>query len=218
MATAGHPAATARRVEQAWQGARADMRRELRTVQRTRALTLGVVVLALLAAVPLFFAIRAAARDPVFADLDALQVPSWAERAHQDEASGSRWCIRQCRFRERTWESTRGPEETAAAYERALRSAGWRKWTAPGCPAVGIDGIDSCWQRDEYVLDLWTRQPQCASRPVRPTVGPTGTSPSEPAASGAPAVPPGPAPDAGNCPAAVVTAKVFNLISLPTGG
>jgi hypothetical protein len=166
-------------------------------------------VVVLLAAVPLFFAVRSATRDPVFADLDALALPSWAATAHRDDATGSRWCFKECRFRERTWQSARSPEETAAAYGRALRRSGWLPWTAPGCPVEGIDGYDSCWQRDEYVLDLWSRQPVC--EPTRPTVGPTDGPPASTAP--APSSPPGSAGAATArpaCPGAVVTAKVFN--------
>ena len=162
-----------------------------------------MVLLALLGAVPLFLGVRAAARDPVFAGLDSLRLPTWAARIPVDEAHGSRWCIKQCRLRERTWQSERGPEETAAAYEKALRSAGWVPWLTPSCPAEGVEGYDTCWQRDEYALDLWTRQPPCYARTARPTD--PAVVPST-AASGQPPAPPG-------CEGSVVTARVYNRVA-----
>jgi hypothetical protein len=144
-----------------------------------------------------------------------MDLPAWAAGQHQDEAYGSRWCIRECRFRERTWESERGPEETNQVYTAALRRNGWEPWTVPGCPAEGIDGFDSCWQRDEYVLDLWVRVPICDLKPVRPTVGPSQPPSAGPGPSTDPA--PSGSPGAGggdpSCPGSVATAKVFNRIA-----
>jgi hypothetical protein len=178
--------------------------------------TLSLIVAVVLGAPVGFLAIRGATRDPVFADLDAMNLPTWASLKHQDEASGSRWCIRECRFRERTWESARTPDQTAVAFEKALRGDGWVSWKAPGCPAEGIEGYDTCWQRDEYVLDLWVREPVCDVKPVRPTVGPVPGASAVPApgasvgASGQPSA--GTAP---GCPGSIATAKVFNRIAFP---
>jgi hypothetical protein len=215
----------------------AELRRQLRAVARLRAATLSLIVAVVLGAPVGYFAIRWATRDPVFAELDAMDLPNWAAGAHTDDAYGSLWCIRECRFRERTWASERGPEETAQVYEQALRAGGWRIWSVPGCPPEGGDGYETCWQRDEYVLDLWVRIPVCAARP---TVGPLPTgaagSPAGPAVptgrasnrsatpTGPPArsasqdaVPPQPSvPAAGSpspaCPGSVATVKVFNRI------
>jgi integrin beta 3 len=171
--------------------------------------TLSLIVAAVLGAPVGFLAIRGATRDPVFADLDAMNLPKWASVRHQDEASGSRWCIRECRFRERTWESARSPDQTAVAFEKALRGDGWIAWKATGCPAEGIEGYDTCWQRDEYVLDLWIREPVCDVKPVRPTVGPApSTAPPAPSGQPSAAAPPG-------CPGSIATAKVFNRIAFP---
>jgi hypothetical protein len=197
--------------------ARSEIRRQLRNVARLRVATLSVIVAVVLGAPVGFLAIREATRDPVFADLDGLSLPAWAAGRHQDEASGSRWCIRECRFRERTWESARAPDQTVQAFQKALRGQGWMPWTAPGCPAEGIEGYDSCWQRDEYVLDLWIREPVCDIKPVRPTVGPTGSAPPVAVAPSGPA-PSGPAASPSTetaCPGAVATAKVFNRIAYP---
>ena len=43
----------------------------------------------------------------------------------QDEAYGSRWCIRECRFRERTWESSGNGDQTNKAYRRRCAGRGW---------------------------------------------------------------------------------------------
>ena len=182
-------------------------------IRRLRTLTVVVVVLAVVGAVPLFFGIRAAARDPVFVELDGLPLPAWAASSHADEAHGSRWCIRQCRLRERTWQSTRGPDETAPIFEQALRSAGWTTWLTPSCPAEGVEGYDTCWQRDEYALDLWTRAPPCYAVPPRPGA----PSPTRPPAAGPSAGPTAAAGAAPGCAGAVVTARVFNRVSTRTG-
>lgn len=195
---------------------RAEARRQLQQVARLRVATLVMVVLVVLGAPASFFVIREVTRDPVFQELDALDVPTWGAGKHTDDAFGSRWCIKDCRFRERTWESMRGPEETNQAYASALRKAGWIPWTVPSCPAKGIEGIDSCWQRDEYVLDLWVREAVCETKPTRPTVNPAQPSGQ---ASGPPV---GGSPDAG-CPVALATVKVYNRIGyqapagVPTG-
>jgi hypothetical protein len=217
------PAAAGRRSR-----ARAELHRQLKAVARLRAATLSLIAAVVLGAPVGVLAIRWATQDPVFVEFDGMDLPGWAAGAHHDEAYGSRWCIKECRFRERTWESSRGPDETNQVYATALRSNGWQPWTVPGCPAEGIDGFDSCWQRDEYVLDLWVRVPVCDVKPVRPTVGPTdqpgagaggpktSASPVSPVAasaepSGAPTTPP--AASDPSCPGSVATLKVFNRIA-----
>ena len=54
---------------------------------------------------------------------------------HTDAASGSRWCIDQCRFRTPYLGVGAPPEETQRAYATALRDAGWRPRTEGFCPA-----------------------------------------------------------------------------------
>jgi hypothetical protein len=145
---------------------RSDLRRQMRERRRLRTASLALVSVLLLGGLPLFFG----ARDPVFAALDALAVPAWAAADPVDDASGNRWCIDECRFRERTATSQRGPDETADAYERALSDAGWRRWQAPLCPEQPVNGRYTCWQRDELTLDLWVRERVCegpAGQPVR---------------------------------------------------
>jgi hypothetical protein len=190
------------------------MRRQLQMVSRLRAATVIVVVLAVIGAPVGFFVIRQFTRDPVFVELDGLDVPAWAAGKHTDSAYGSRWCIRECRFRERTLESARGPAETNDAYVAALRAKGWTTWDVPDCQPAGVDGYETCWQRDEYVLDLWVRAAVCEVRPVRPTVEPSAVP--TPAASAGPSAVPSAVPSAAaaepTCPGAITTVKVFNRI------
>lgn len=159
-----------------------------------------LAVLAIIVAPIGYFVIREGVRDPIFAELDEWAVPRWAAGKHVDEAFGSRWCIGECRYRERTWESARAPEETNRAYIAAARAQDWRPSAIEGCVAGEIEGFQTCWQRDEYVLNLWVRPPVCAIKPTRPQVGPSA---------------PPPDPNAEPCAAAVVTVKVFNRVAYP---
>lgn len=184
-------------------GARADLRHQLRTQQRLRLATLISVVVVILGALPLYLLIQDATRDPVFNSLNSLQLPGWAAANPTDTSSGSRWCIIDCRFRERELTSQRSPEETAGVYQNALRSAGWQSWKVELCPESPVTAPDhySCWRRDEYTLDLYVREPTCKSDPLRqrPTVAPTA---SPGAAAG----------QQDKCGGSVVTIKVRNRI------
>jgi integrin beta 3 len=182
---------------------RAEVRKHLRVAQQLKVATLVVVALLLLAAYPIYLFTRSATSDPVFGDLDSLNLPSWAAIDHKDAASGNRWCIDACRFRTRTWASERKADETNTVYETALRNAGWRPRAQGVCPPVA-EGTASCWQRDEYVLDMWIRAPICDIAPPRPTIG------ADPSASAAPDPNAGPPP--ATCPGALVTVQVFNAI------
>lgn len=179
---------------------RAALKRELNEVRRVRTATVILLVLAVLGAPLTFYAIREAAADPVFAHLGSLEVPGWAARDPQDETTGSRWCIGECRLRQRILRSEREPEETSAVYSTALRKAGWVPWKIDGCPPEGQEGFESCWQRDEYVLDLWVYQPECEVQLVAP-------DPSQPADGPVPAL------AEAVCPPTVVTLKVINKVS-----
>ncbi len=185
---------------------RAEIRKQLRIAQQFKVATLIVVAILLLAAYPIYEFTRAATRDPVFGDLDALDLPSWATVQQEDAASGSRWCIGQCRLRERTWASERKPDETQDVYDTALRNAGWRPRNAGLCPEVQ-EGTATCWQRDEYVMDMWVRAPICDLPPPRPT---TSTKPAGSASRSA--TPGGSAPGAAACPGSLVTVYVYNAI------
>lgn len=140
-----------------------------KNVHRLRMATLILVCLLLLGALPAVLAIRQATRDPVFAELDALAVPAWAAATHDDLASGSRWCLGHCRYRERTLQSTRLVAETNSAYQNALIKEGWKPWTLADCAEPSVVGEYTCWQRDEYTLDLWVRPAPCDfSQPAPP--------------------------------------------------
>ncbi len=166
--------------------------------QRLRVMILAVASVLLLGVVPVFFGLRAEGRDPVFASLDDLAVPTWAAVDPVDAVSGSRWCLLDCRLRERTVNSERSPEETAQVYESALSQDGWQPWKPAYCPEQEEKGSYTCWRRDELTLDLWVRSPTCVPPPV----------------DGEPAVVPSLDPEAAaeECPGSLVTVKVRNAI------
>jgi hypothetical protein len=166
-------------------GARSELRRKLRAKRRLRVLTLISLSIVVLGLLPLFFGIRATTRDPVFTSIDALDLPTWAATDVQDQSSGSRWCFIECRFRERTAQSQQPFAQTGTVYANALTAAGWQRRTAGPCadqPISPEDGTYTCWQRDEFTLDLWVRLPECAvdafaaqDPAALPSTGPDGT-------------------------------------------
>jgi hypothetical protein len=171
------------------------------------------VILLLLGAVPTYFAVGAAARDPVFGALDALGVPGYTARNVSDRADGNGWCIEQCRFRERSARSEQDVEKTTQIYTAALAAQGWRTWAPKMCPDHPVDGKYSCWRRDELTLDLWIRPPACVAvatpspgQPVAP--GPVPTE------SPAPTLSPGANPDT-TCGGSDISIKVRNAIGDP---
>ncbi|TNH31429.1 hypothetical protein FHG89_02380 [Micromonospora orduensis] len=179
-------------------GARSEQRRQTRERRRLRALALALVSIVLLGAVPLFFGIRTLSRDPVFDNLDQLNVPAWAAAKTDDDVSGSRWCLLDCRLRERTVTSQKSPAETTKVYEDALREDGWRPWKVSRCPEQETKGSYTCWRRDELTLDLWVREPTCVPPPV----------------DGEPAIVPSPEESAAatECAGSLVSVKVRNAI------
>jgi hypothetical protein len=186
-------------------GRRTQLRQQVREARRFRLITLAAVAVVLLAALPAIFLIRDAAGDPVFAGLDSLAVPGWADQSHQDLASGNRWCIQTCRLRERTWRSAKATADTDKVYEQALVAAGWHQWHTAGCPTSA--GTYTCWQRDEYALDLWTRDAPCDLANVAPA---PGSSPSALDPSANPIPTPGTTEAPATCTGSLVTAKVAN--------
>ncbi|WP_371682293.1 hypothetical protein ACN27B_21155 [Micromonospora sp. WMMD754] len=177
-------------------GARSELRRQVRERRRLRMGILALVSLVLLGAVPLYFGMRTLSRDPVFDTLDALDVPSWAATKTVDNVSGSRWCLQDCRLRERAVESEQGWKQTVTVYEAALAKDGWRRWKVDRCPEEKVEGSYTCWRRDELTLDLWVRDPACTPPPV----------------DGEPAPSAPPAPAAATCTGSLVSVKVRNAI------
>jgi integrin beta 3 len=186
---------------------RAEIRKHLRIAQQLKVGTLALVAVLMLAAYPVYLFTREVAQDPVIGEFDSLNLPGWANLEHSDSASGSRWCISKCRFRQRTWASERAPDETQNQYETSLRNAGWRPRTEGTCAPIE-DGQVTCWKRDEYVMDMWVRAPICDLPPPRPVAS------DSPAASKSPAPPTQPATPA--CPGALVTMRVWNAIDYST--
>ncbi|MFD1325093.1 hypothetical protein [Micromonospora sonneratiae] len=181
----------------------------MRERRRVRVAVLVAISLLLLAALPLYFGVRAAMRDPVFNALDELQVPTWAATETVDDVSGSRWCLMECRYRERTVESERGTAETAKVYEQALAGDGWQSWKVDRCPdqPVKVENIGhySCWKRDEFTLDLWVRDATCVVEPSpEESLGPDAPGTEAPEVPGA-AEP--------KCTGSVVSLKVRNAIA-----
>lgn len=190
-------------------GARSELRRQLREQRRVRRVVLAAAVVLVLGAPLLYFGILFATRDPVLNSLDRLDVPGWAAQSPDDRIiSGSRWCFIDCRLRERTLQSSGEPDETTAAYQRALRDAGWVRWEVQGCPQVRVDGDYSCWTRDEYTLDLWVHPPECAYDPLN--LRPDLSEETDPPADGADGAGP---PDEEECSGAVVEIKMQNRVS-----
>lgn len=155
-------------------GAGAELRQKMRTERQLRQVTLMSLAALVLLVLPAIFGIRALSSDPVFSSLDELNVPSWAATNIEDQGSGSRWCFLDCRFRERIAESEKAFPETSQAYTKALTEAGWTQWKVADCPENPInteEGAYSCWQRDEFTLDLYVSLPGCAVDQVIPEAG-----------------------------------------------
>ncbi|GIJ36051.1 hypothetical protein SAMN05216284_108105 [Micromonospora sediminimaris] len=192
------PAADVDRPEGDQTGDGGESRRQAPGSPRLRAAVLVLASVLLLGVLPAFFGVQTMNRDPVFASLDELEVPSWASVEPVDDVSGSQWCLLDCRLRERTATSDRSPDETAQAYEAALTRDGWQRWTPNYCPEQEEKGSYTCWRRDELTLDLWVRERTCVPPPV----------------DGEPAVVPAPDPStaAQECPGSLVSVKVRNAI------
>ncbi|MFB9361641.1 hypothetical protein [Actinoplanes nipponensis] len=186
-------------------GKAAELRDRLRTERRLRVITLVTLSVIVLGLLPLLFGIRSATRDPVFNSLDALSVPTWADKQVDDRTSGSIWCFFDCRFRERTAQSDRPFEETDKVYSDALTAAGWRLRGGECADQPTTSGKYTCWTRDEFTLDLWVRLPECAVDAVaaqdpatQPSIGPDGLVPT---------------PDPATCTGSTVSIKVQNAVT-----
>ena len=141
---------------------RAEAERLSARERRLRFTTYAAAALVALGLVPALFALRAASEDPVYAGLDELALPDWAAGTVTDSAHGNRWCVGECRTRERTWTSVRDLPATRDAFTAALAAEGWTPVRLDGCPPEGdVIGVYECWTRDEYVLDMWVRPLPC---------------------------------------------------------
>jgi hypothetical protein len=186
---------------------RAELRKHLKVQQQLKVGTLVLVALLLLAAYPVYLFAQAGAADPVYSELNDLDLPDWATYDHADVADGSRWCIGECKIRKRTWASARAPEETNTVYSHALIDGGWRL-RPENCPQVADGSFFSCWKKDEYVMLMHVYAPLCEAPPTREPI-PGASASGEPAA----------APTQPACPGAYVTVEVWNAITYnPAGG
>ncbi len=110
----------------------------------------GAVVLILLVIIPGILVLRAGGNNPAVDQLNALKLPSWSAQHPVDHASGSRWCFGSCMITERTWDSDRPVDKTAAAYAAALREAGWSPvGQCPKFPAASRPA--GCWTRTSWI-------------------------------------------------------------------
>ncbi|GIF71485.1 hypothetical protein [Asanoa siamensis] len=180
----------------------AQLREQIREPRNVRLGVLVLGILLVLVALPIYSWSKTESRDPVFVSLDSLAVPDWANNEPQDQIDGNRWCLEECRFRERTTHSSNPPEETAKAYHDALIASGWQSWKPAKCPETKVDGSYTCWTRDELTMDLWVRAPACGNVPI-------GVEP-EPGVSAAPGVP---GLDPEDCKGSDVSIKVRNAIA-----
>jgi hypothetical protein len=149
-------------------------------IREPRNVRLGVLVLGILmvlVALPVYSWAQAEARDPVFTALDGMNVPGWANTKPEDRIDGNRWCLAECRFRERTTHSTETPDATTKAYHEALQQAGWTTWKVAKCPETKVEGSYTCWTRDELTMDLWVRAPACGNVPIAPQEGSASPGP-----------------------------------------
>ena len=188
-------------------GKGAELRARLRTERKLRVITLVTLSVIVLGLLPLLFGIRSATRDPVFNSLDALSVPTWADKDVDDRTSGSIWCFFDCRFRERSAQSERPFEETDRVYAQALTAAGWQPRSGNCSDQPDTSGKYTCWTRDEFSLDLWVRLPDCAVDAVAaqdpatlPSAGPDGVVVT---------------PDPADCTGSTVSIKVQNAVTDP---
>ncbi len=177
--------------------------------QRQRALiTLVVAVLGLLLVLPAALLLWQRSGDPLAAQLDALGVPAAVDLHHSDSGAQSPACVHSCAWLKRIYQSGQPAQQTDAAFRAALRAHGWRP--ADGTCPKASDGNYSCWQRDQYVLDLWVRPAGCESSAYHPLPVPSESRPpaegdAQPSAAPSPA---GPA-DA-QCPAAQASLLLGN--------
>lgn len=179
---------------------RAEIRKQIKINQQLKGITLVLVVVLLLAAYPVYLFTRTFAQDPVFMGLDGLNLPEWAAYEHDDAAEGSRWCIGECRARQRTYLSEQDPLSTQPVYAEALLADGWRL-RQENCPPSSEQSVITCWYKDEYVMLLHVYVPSASSCEVPPSREPIPGMTLPPATS-----------SNRICPASFVTMYISNAI------
>lgn len=136
---------------------RAELARQYRRVRRLRLATTIAALVGLLVAGAVTVGAERWTRDPGFAVLDEVTVPVLEVGTVRDTAWGNRWCIGQCRVRERVWLSTAAAPVTVAALNDDVTDRGWRPVGSCASPA---DVSRLCLQRDEFRLEMWVA-PNC---------------------------------------------------------
>lgn len=164
----------------------------------------GAVVLLLLVVIPGVLVLRSNSANPAADQLNALTVPSWASANSQTHTSGSRYCLDQCLVTERTWDSTKSIDETAAAYATALRAEGWTQ--SSSCPKFP-GGVQTCWLLNKDQLDLTVGTAPCAMAPP-----PTNRSDVDSQPTTQPAKPPA------GCSPTLVHAKITDQVNTSSRG
>ncbi len=167
-----------------------------------------VAVLALLLVLPVALLVRQRLADPLAGQLDALGVPAAVDLHHADDHGQSPYCVDTCAWLKRIYQSGQPAQQTDTVFRSALTAHGWR--TAKGTCPKPADGSYSCWQRDQYVLDLWVRPANCDSSAYHPLPVP---SESVPPAEGdvEPSAEPSPTgPASAQCPTAQASVQLAN--------
>ena len=150
---------------------RAEMKRQLRVAQQLKVVTLTIVAMLLLAAYPVYLFVRSGSQDPVFSDLDSLDLPELGRDDSRRRGTGQPVVHRRVPFPYPHLEFA-----ACAGRDRHART-GRPSRTRAGAPRAGtcppaVEGLASCWKRDEYVMDMWVRTPICDVPPPRPTITP----------------------------------------------
>ena len=153
-------------------GASEELRNRLRTQRRLRVVTLLSLAVVVLVVLPAVFGLRHRCQGPgVQLAGRARGARLGGHEASHDQGSGSRWCFLELPVPgagrpSRRSRSRRPPRPTRRRWPRPAGSRG-RSASARRQPIAADEGTYSCWKRDEFTLDLWVRQPNCARRSGR---------------------------------------------------
>jgi len=139
---------------------RTDLIRQYRRLRRLRLATLGVIAAALLAATGLALGADRWTPDPAYRVLDELTIAPLSADSARDTAYGNRWCVGQCRVRERVWSSGVTVADTRASMDAALEARGWRP-SGRDCDADSPEVSRICVQREEFLMDVWIGPADC---------------------------------------------------------